>query len=202
MFSQGKKLLFPLLCLSIFFGLLLLGLGNRKLIDTLRSEGKDYVAVSPVAQPKQPQDGQDGRSAYQIWLDNGYEGSEMDFLTWLRGASGRDGRDGLAINGQDGADGRDGKNGKDGYTPVKGVDYFDGVSIKGDKGDKGDSITGPAGANGRTPELACVIRWDSEIEGVTRYFAAWKYTDETTWKDMYRIPSGQASGMGCTDLRQ
>lgn len=28
-------------------------------------------------------DGQDGRSAYQIWLDNGYTGTEVDFLNWL-----------------------------------------------------------------------------------------------------------------------
>ena len=29
--------------------------------------------------------GQDGKSAYQIWLDNGYTGTEADFLAWLQG---------------------------------------------------------------------------------------------------------------------
>ena len=32
-------------------------------------------------------DGTDGKSAYQIWLDNGHEGSEEDFLNWLKGSS-------------------------------------------------------------------------------------------------------------------
>ena len=26
--------------------------------------------------------GEDGKSAYQIWLDNGHEGTEEDFLAW------------------------------------------------------------------------------------------------------------------------
>ena len=30
------------------------------------------------------QDGEDGKSAYQIWLDNGNEGTEEDFLNWLK----------------------------------------------------------------------------------------------------------------------
>ena len=29
--------------------------------------------------------GEDGKSAYQIWLDNGHEGTEEDFLDWLKG---------------------------------------------------------------------------------------------------------------------
>lgn len=54
--------------------------------------------------------GGDGKSAYEIAIDNGFEGTEEEWLESLRG--------------------------DDGYTPVKGVDYFDGA--KGDKGDKGD----------------------------------------------------------------
>ncbi|MDE5547821.1 MAG: M23 family metallopeptidase, partial [Clostridia bacterium] len=29
-------------------------------------------------------DGKDGKSAYEIWLDNGHEGTESDFLEWLK----------------------------------------------------------------------------------------------------------------------
>lgn len=39
-------------------------------------------------------DGKDGRSAYEIWLYNGHEGTEQDFLEWLRGEDGKDGKDG------------------------------------------------------------------------------------------------------------
>ena len=35
-----------------------------------------------------------GKSAYQIWLENGHEGSETDFLDWLRGETGEAGEDG------------------------------------------------------------------------------------------------------------
>lgn len=77
--------------------------------------------------------GSDGKSAYQIAVENGFVGTEAEWLVSLKGADGKDG-----INGRDGVDG------KDGYTPIKGVDYFDGA--KGDKGDKGE--TGEQGLQG------------------------------------------------------
>lgn len=51
--------------------------------------------------------GQDGKSAYEVALDNGFEGSEAEWLESLHGA-----------------DGQKGDNGKDGYTPIKGTDYY------------------------------------------------------------------------------
>lgn len=57
--------------------------------------------------------GEDGKSAYQIALDEGFEGSEAEWLASLKGTDGRNGIDGI-----------NGTNGKDGKTPVKGVDYF------------------------------------------------------------------------------
>ncbi|MEM5491472.1 hypothetical protein V5011_24920, partial [Enterobacter cloacae] len=44
--------------------------------------------------------GEEGASAYEIWLDEGFEGTEADFLDWLRGEDGQDGKDGNP--GQDG----------------------------------------------------------------------------------------------------
>ena len=35
--------------------------------------------------------GDTGKSAYEIWLSNGHEGSEAEFLDWLRGAGGEQG---------------------------------------------------------------------------------------------------------------
>ena len=58
--------------------------------------------------------GEKGDSAYTIWLQQGNEGTEQDFLDSLKGADGIDGQ-----NGRDGKDGKDGVNGQDGYTPQK-----------------------------------------------------------------------------------
>ena len=55
-------------------------------------------------------DGVDGKSAYEISVENGFVGSETDWLASLKGEKGENG-----TNGTDGVDG---------ITPVKGVDYF------------------------------------------------------------------------------
>ena len=76
-------------------------------------------------------DGKDGKSAYQIAVENGFEGSETDWLASLKGADGRNGIDGKdGTNGTNGKDGKDGTNGKDGKTPIKGVDYFTQAEIQ------------------------------------------------------------------------
>lgn len=69
--------------------------------------------------------GEDGKSAYQIALDEGFEGTEAEWLASLKGKDGKDG-----INGTDGKPGKDGTNGVDGKTPVKGVDYFTQAEIQ------------------------------------------------------------------------
>lgn len=67
--------------------------------------------------------GKDGKSAYQIAIENGFVGTEIEWLESLKGADGKDG-----INGKDGADGLpgkdgiDGKNGADGHDGVNGID--------------------------------------------------------------------------------
>ena len=75
--------------------------------------------------------GADGKSAYEIAVENGFEGTEEEWLASLKGEPGEpgaDGKDGApGKDGQDGApgkDGADGQPGADGYTPVKGVDYY------------------------------------------------------------------------------
>lgn len=84
-------------------------------------------------------DGEDGKSAYEIAVDNGFVGTEAEWLESLHGKDGKDGQDGTdgytpqknidyfdGKDGKDGLNGKDGVDGKDGYTPVKNVDYFDG----------------------------------------------------------------------------
>ena len=64
---------------------------------------------------------QDGKSAYELAVENGFKGTEQEWLASLNG-----------------------KDGKDGYTPIKGVDYFDGKDgIDGQNGNDGkDGVDG------------------------------------------------------------
>ena len=89
------------------------------------------IAITAGMNGKDGKDGKDGKSAYQIAVENGFEGSETDWLASLKGADGRNGIDGTnGINGTNGKDGKDGTNGKDGKTPIKGVDYFTQAEIQ------------------------------------------------------------------------
>ena len=54
--------------------------------------------------------GADGKSAYEIALDNGFVGTEVEWLAGLKGADGADG-----LNGIDGTNGTNGSDGKSAY---------------------------------------------------------------------------------------
>lgn len=95
-------------------------------------------------------DGEDGKSAYEIYLANGGNLSEPDWLASLHGKDGQDGAEGgdgadgksayeiavdegfegtetewlESLKGKDGTNGMNGVDGKDGKTPVKGTDYY------------------------------------------------------------------------------
>lgn len=69
--------------------------------------------------------GRDGKSAYEIAVENGFEGTEAQWLVSLKGADGAPGQNGVdGAPGQDGATGQIGPQGPKGDTPIKGVDYF------------------------------------------------------------------------------
>lgn len=61
--------------------------------------------------------GAEGKSAYDIAVDNGFEG---DVNAWLDSLKGKDG-----TNGVDGSNGKDGVNGKDGSDGADGKDGVD-----------------------------------------------------------------------------
>ena len=119
--------------------------------------------------------GKDGKSAYAIWLDNGYTGTEIDFLNWLQGPKGdpgADGKDGVTPhidnatgdwfignqdtgtqaqgpagkNGRDGVDGQPGKDGQNGITPH--IDTTTGNWFVGST-DTGIKAQGPQGVAGK-----------------------------------------------------
>ena len=64
--------------------------------------------------------GKDGKSAYEIAVENGFVGTEIEWLESLKGADGKNGVDGApgqdGIDGKNGADGQDGVNGSDGKS--------------------------------------------------------------------------------------
>lgn len=89
--------------------------------------------------------GDDGKSAYEIAIDNGFVGSEEDWLLSLKGADGSNGKDGKdGINGKDGVDGSDGADGKSAYqiaveNGYSGTESEWLLSLKGADGAKGDN---------------------------------------------------------------
>lgn len=80
--------------------------------------------------------GEPGKSAYQVALDNGFVGTEVQWLASLVGANG--------LQGLPGADGATGPKGDQGDQGLPGTDGATGP--KGDTGDTGPQ--GPAGADG------------------------------------------------------
>ena len=117
-------------------------------------------------------DGQNGKSAYELAVENGFEGTVEEWIASLQGTNGIDGKDGEngidgqngingvdGINGTDGVnglDGKDGENGADGQNGTDGIDGKDGENgvdgtngIDGQDGKDGiDGINGNDGENG------------------------------------------------------
>ena len=82
--------------------------------------------------------GTDGKSAYQIAVEQGYQGSESDWLFSLKGDKGDKGNTGAKGN-----PGQDGAGGKSAYAIAVEHGYEDSeekwlLSLKGEKGDTGD----------------------------------------------------------------
>lgn len=94
-------------------------------VDYLTPDDVKEISDKVLEQVEAGTKGEDGKSAYQIALDEGFEGSETEWLASLKGADGRNGIDGI-----NGTNGKDGTNGINGKTPVKGVDYFTQAEIQ------------------------------------------------------------------------
>ena len=122
---------------------------------------KDDISVTEETSPSASvgEDLPRGKSAYEIAKENGFNGTETEWLASLKGATG--------------APGANGKDGEDGKTPYIGDNgnWYIGVDDtgkpsrgeKGEKGEKGDTgaqgpqgLQGPpgeSGADGKTPNL-------------------------------------------------
>ena len=113
--------------------------------------------------------GTDGKSAYQIAVEQGYQGSESDWLSSLKGDKGEKSNTGAKGNpGQDGADG------KSAYAIAVEHGYEDSeekwlLSLKGEKGDTGErGEKGDAGVDGKDgfSPIANVVK-DGSITTIT-----------------------------------
>ena len=146
---------------------------------------KDDISVTEETSPSASA-GEDlprGKSAYEIAKENGFNGTEAEWLASLKGepgaagASGKDGENGKTpyvgdngnwyIGADDtgkpsrGAKGDKGEKGEKGDTGAQGIQGEQGIQgVQGEKGDKGEKgaqgpqgLQGPPGEAGATPNL-------------------------------------------------
>ena len=96
--------------------------------------------IASLHDGKDGKDGENGKSAYEIAVQNGYDGTETDWLESLKGQKGDTGEPGAA--GAKGDPGEKGDQGEPGTPGEKGE--------RGEKGEKGDTGTpGKDGVNGK-----------------------------------------------------
>ena len=141
-----------------------------KQIDTdIGQSVEDYLTENPVTvdlsdyytkaevDAKIPEIGADGKSAYEIAVENGFVGTETEWLASLKGAPGKDGAPGR--DGADGAPGRDGTDGRDGVSAthewngttltITSASGTSSADLKGEPGrDGADGAPGKDGADG------------------------------------------------------
>ena len=109
--------------------------------------------------------GEKGSSAYQIAVEQGYQGSESDWLSSLKGEKGDTGERGekgdTGLQGERGEKGETGQQGEQGPKGEKGDPGDRGLQgVPGEKGEKGDA--GVAGKDGFSP-IANVVKDGSVI---------------------------------------
>ncbi|MES2556513.1 MAG: DUF1566 domain-containing protein [Bacteroidota bacterium] len=96
--------------------------------------------------------GTDGLSAYQIWINQGNSGTEVDFLTSLQGAAGVQGPIGVTgaagLQGPVGATGAAGSNGSNGANGLSAYQIWVNQGNSGTEVDFLASLQGAAGAQG------------------------------------------------------
>lgn len=105
-------------------------------------EGDEIIPQGPPGK-----DGKDGKSAYQIALDNGFEGTEEEWLLSLTGPQGEQGETGpkgeTGPQGEQGAQGEPGKDGADGAPAT--INGVNALAIEAKDGIKatqeGDTLT-------------------------------------------------------------
>ncbi|MGL5745029.1 MAG: hypothetical protein ACRCXX_07760, partial [Cetobacterium sp.] len=121
------------------------------------------------------QPGPAGLSAYDIAVQNGFKGTQVEWVAYLKGEDGTDGKPG--INGANGVDGAPGKDGVDGKNGTNGKSAYE--------------IAKAAGTTSATSET----QYAQELERVKNikdntFFAIWKGTTEEHTASEDTIPVG------------
>lgn len=209
--TLAKRVAFPLLMLAICVGVTLLVIRVNQSSQELIRQGKPATnVVTPIA-------GQPGKSAYEVAVDNGFKGSEAEWLASLVGLSARpvstnDVEDAVRRYCADGRCNGSGPSSEQVISAVsrycadgqcKGTDGRHAAPVSEQQiyaavaaycadgrsvGAKGETITGPSGTNGRTPLISCVTR---TVNNSSVHYIAWKYDDEAdvSYRDLYKLPA-------------
>lgn len=148
-------------------------------VDYLTPDDVKEISDKVLEQVEAGTKGEDGKSAYQIAVDEGFEGSEADWLASLKGTDGRNGIDGI-----NGTNGKDGTNGADGKTPVKGVDYFTAAEIEAIEQGAADKVDTAGYA--KSVDLSTVATSGSYED----------LTNKPTIPDAYELPIASATTLG------
>lgn len=129
---------------------------NKSLIGPKGADGADG---------QNGKDGQPGKSAYQVAVDNGFDGTQAE---WLR-----------SLHGEDGIDGKPGANGKDGQPGHDGKSAYEIAVSNGFKGTEQEWLNSLKGENGRDGNDASV--------DLSKYLT--KESADTTYAKKTELPS-------------
>lgn len=115
--------------------------------------------------------GKDGKSAYEIAIEHGFVGTEVEWLESLKGVDGKDGVNGKdecdGRNGVDGLPGKDGKDGADGVPGHNGADGKNGVDgINGSDGKSAYIIAVEHGFSGTETEWLQSLKGADGKDGI------------------------------------
>lgn len=132
-----------------------------------------------------------GKSAYEVAVENGFTGTEQEWLASLKGATGDAGKKG--------ANGKDGANGDAGYEGIQGDDAYEAAKQNGFKGSIEawiKLVTGKDGVDGHSPKIEISEDGYWVVDGVptTMRVDGKKYTvtDFELVKDSFTIVIGSA----------
>lgn len=107
---------------------------NTEVIKANISNSKEIAAGLTIPEKYTGPQGEQGYSAYEIAVQNGYQGTEEEWLESLHGQDGADGED-STVPGPPGPAGKDGEPGKDGAPGPQGEPGKDGAP--GERGPSG-----------------------------------------------------------------
>lgn len=161
--------------------------------------------IASLHDGKDGKDGENGKSAYEIAVQNGYDGTESDWLESLKGQKGDTGEPGAA--GAKGDPGEKGDQGEPGAPGEKGE-----RGEKGEKGDAGtpgkDGVNGTDGKNGTDGYSPTAIVTESDTGATiaitdkngttTANVKNGTSSDSAIWGDYTPGLDGGASAMYCT----